>query len=167
MHSRRAGDLGTLAACAGGVPAVQTGLAADPGFRSAFSACVNWLSRTASAQSQAGAAQPPPAPCWRWGPGGPPETDPAPQAHKTDGPQQPLPGPGQPVSFTIHVKSLFRQRDQQSMSFAPGLWSCDDASGHAADTLGRLQEGSMLCDGVWPAGKIEVFKHWTGTGIQP
>jgi CDGSH-type Zn-finger protein len=150
-----------------GTAADQAGLPADPGFRSAFSACVDWLARTAFAQSQPGAPQPPPAPHWRWGPGGPPETGPAPQAHKTDGPERPLPGPGQPVSFALHIKSLFRQRDQQSMSFALDLWSYDDVRAHAADILGRLQEGSMPCDGAWPADKIEVFKHWTDTGMQP
>jgi CDGSH-type Zn-finger protein/truncated hemoglobin YjbI len=150
-----------------GTAADQAGLPADPGFRSTFSACIEWLSRTALAQSQPGAAQAPPAPRWHWGPGGPPETGPAPQADKTDGPEQPLPGPGQPVSFAAHIKSLFRQRDRQSMSFAFDLWSYDDVRARAADILGRLQEGSMPCDGAWPADKTEVFKHWTNTGMQP
>lgn len=51
-----------------GTEADQTGLPADPGFRSAFSACVDWLSRTALAQSQPDAAQPPPTHHWHWGP---------------------------------------------------------------------------------------------------
>ncbi len=47
------------------------------------------------------------------------------------------------------------------------LWSYDDVRADAAGILGRLQEGSMPCGGVWPADKIEVFRHWTGTGMQP
>ena len=71
------------------------------------------------------------------------------------------------MSFAVHVKSLFRQRDHQSVSFALDLWSYDDVRAYAADILGRLQEGSRPCDGVWPADKIEVFRHWTDTGMQP
>jgi truncated hemoglobin YjbI len=150
-----------------GTAADQTGLPADPGFRSAYSACIDWLSRTALAQSQPGAPQPPPAPHWNWGPGGPPETGAAAHADQAGRPEQPLPGPGQPVSFAVHIKSLFRQRDHQSMNFAFDLWSYNDVRARAADILGRLQEGSMPCDGAWPADKIDVFKRWANTGMQP
>jgi hypothetical protein len=53
------------------------------------------------------------------------------------------------------------------MSFAFDLWSADDVRGHATDILKRLQDGSMPCDGTWPAAKIEVFQRWTETGMQP
>jgi hypothetical protein len=36
---------------------------------------------------------------------------------------------------------------------------------HADDILERLQQGSMPCDGAWPAERIEVFKRWTETGM--
>jgi CDGSH-type Zn-finger protein/truncated hemoglobin YjbI len=143
----------------------QAGLPTDPGFRSAFTACVDWMSRTALARPQPDPARSP-APRWRWGPGGAPGPDPAPDPSKTDGSEPPPPRPGQPVSFAAHVKPLFRQSDRQSMSFALDLWSCDDVRSHAADILTRLQEGSMPCDGAWAAGKIEVFKRWTNTGMQ-
>ena len=152
----------TLAAAA----ADQAGLPADPGFRSVFAACIDWMSRTALARPEPGPA-PSSAPRWRWGPGGPPEPDPAPHASKTDGSEQPLPGPGEPVSFAAHVKPLFRPSDRQSMSFALDLWSWDDVRSHAADIFARLQEGSMPCDGAWAVGKIEVFKRWADTGMQP
>ena len=45
------------------------------------------------------------------------------------------------------------------MSFAFDLWSADDVRGHATGILKRLQDGSMPCDGAWPADKIEVFQR--------
>ena len=71
------------------------------------------------------------------------------------------------MSFAAHVKPLFREGDRKSMSFAFDLWSADDVRGHATDILKRLQDGSMPCDGTWPAAKIEVFQRWTETGMQP
>jgi CDGSH-type Zn-finger protein/truncated hemoglobin YjbI len=145
----------------------EAGLPADAGFRSAFSSCAEWVSRTATAQPQPGtaAAGQPPAPGWDWGPGGPPATPAAGQADAPDEP--PLPRPGRPVGFAAHIKPLFRQRDRQSMSFAFDLWSYADVKTRAQDILARLQNGSMPCDGAWPAARIEVFRRWTDTGMQP
>jgi CDGSH-type Zn-finger protein/truncated hemoglobin YjbI len=144
----------------------ETGLPADAGFRAVFSSCAEWLSRAAPAQpgtdGQAG-----PLPRWDWGPSGAPAAQPAPAADEAGTAAEPLPGPDQPVGFTAHIKPLFRQRDRQSMSFAFDLWSVDDVRTRAAGILTRLQEGSMPCDGAWPAEKIEVFQRWTNTGMQP
>jgi hypothetical protein len=129
---------------------------------------VDWLSRAALAQTHPGTAQPPvTVPRFDWGPGGPPAAQAAPAADESPGSERPLPGPEQPVGFAAHVKPLFRQRDRQSMSFAFDLWSCDDVRARAAEILARLQEGSMPCDGAWPAERIEVFQRWTSTGMQP
>jgi hypothetical protein len=38
---------------------------------------------------------------------------------------------------------------------------------HAAEILEHLENGSMPCDGAWPADRVEVFKRWTETGFQP
>jgi hypothetical protein len=38
---------------------------------------------------------------------------------------------------------------------------------HAAGILERLRDGSMPCDGTWPADRIEVFQRWTETGFPP
>jgi hypothetical protein len=104
-------------------------------------------------------------PRWDWGPGGPPA---APAAETGEpGEAAALPGPEEPVSFATHIKPLFRERDRQSMSFAFDLWSFQDVSSRAAEILGRLQDGSMPCDGAWPAAKIEVFQRWADTGLQP
>jgi len=78
-----------------------------------------------------------------------------------------LPAPGEPVSFDAHIKPLFRDRDRQSMSFAFDLSSADDVRTHAAGILQRLQDGTMPCDGAWPADQIAVFERWTVTGMEP
>ena len=78
-----------------------------------------------------------------------------------------MPGPDEQVSFAAHIRPLFRERDRQSMSFAFDLWSHDDARAHASGILQRLQDGSMPCDGAWPAARIEVFRRWAETGTQP
>jgi len=149
-----------------GTAADEAMLPADPAFRSVFSACVDWASRTALAQPDAG-RRPAMAPRWGWGPGGPPTASPADQAADQEDEPADLPGPDQLVSFAAHIKPLFRESDRKSMSFAFDLWSADDVRGHATDILKRLQDGSMPCDGAWPAAKIEVFQRWTETGMQP
>jgi hypothetical protein len=132
-----------------------------------LSSCLEWASRTALALSLAGAApRQVPVPRWDWGPGGPPAPPAAAQEQEQAGAAV-LPGPGEPVSFAAHIKPLFRERDRQSMSFVFDLWSFEDVSSRAAEILSRLRDGSMPCDGAWPAAKIEVFQRWTGTGCQP
>jgi truncated hemoglobin YjbI len=131
-------------------------LPADPQFRAALTAYLEWSSR-------AGDASPP---SWDWGPAGPPVEEAA-RASTDDQAAVSLPGPGEAVSFAAHIKPLFREHDRQSMSFAFDLWSRDDVQAHAADVLRRLADGTMPCDGAWPAGKIEVFKRWTESGFQP
>ena len=50
-----------------GLAADDAGLPADPEFRSAFAAYVEWGTRIALANSQPGAQAPPEAPVPRWG----------------------------------------------------------------------------------------------------
>ena len=150
----------------------EAGLPGEPEFRSVFSACAEWGSRAAAAQSQPGAAGSPPlaTPRWDWGPAGPPATA-GPAAGEagteTEEAGKPLPGPDEPVGFAEHIRPLFRERDRQSMSFGFDLWSYDDVRARAAGILARLQDGSMPCDGAWPAARIEVFQRWTQTGMRP
>jgi truncated hemoglobin YjbI len=148
----------------------EAALPADPEFRAVLSSCLEWASRTALALSQAGTdPQQVPVPRWDWGPAGPP-APPAPaqdDAAAAAAAAAELPGPGQPVSFAAHIKPLFRERDRQSMSFAFDLWSFEDVSSRAAGILGRLRDGSMPCDGAWPAAQIEVFQRWADTGRPP
>ena len=146
-------------------------LPADPAFRSVFASCADWLSRAALPQGQAdpatehGRAPEAAPPVWSWGPGGPPAAPT--ETGQRDTPEPLLPGPGDKVSFAAHVKPLFRRRDRQSMSFAFDLWSYDDVRARAADVLARLEDASMPCDSAWPASKVEVFRRWTSTGMQP
>ena len=71
------------------------------------------------------------------------------------------------MSFAAHVKPLFREHDRKSMTFAFDLWSQADVQAHAAGILERLRNGTMPCDGAWPAEQIEVFQRWTESGCQP
>jgi CDGSH-type Zn-finger protein/truncated hemoglobin YjbI len=133
-------------------------LPADPQFRAALTSYLEWTSR-------AGDAKPP---AWDWGPAGPPAEAPASQASTADQQEAiPLPGPDETVSFEANIKPLFREKDRQSMSFAFDLWSYDDDKAHAAEILAHLENGSMPCDGAWPADRVAVFKRWTETGYQP
>jgi CDGSH-type Zn-finger protein/truncated hemoglobin YjbI len=146
----------------------ETGLPGDPEFRSVFASCVEWLSRAALAQPGTGAGMGP-APRWGWGPAGPPAASDAPGAgqQEEDAEEPELPAAGQPVGFAAHIKALFRERDRQSMSFAFDLWSYGDVRARATGILARLRDGSMPCDGAWPAAKTEVFQRWIDTGMQP
>ncbi len=140
----------------------EAGLPGDPAFRSAWSSCIEWLSRSAA---QAGHAKADTVSRWDWGPAGQPA--PAQQEpSQNSGEPALLPGPGEPVSFAAHIKPLFRPHDRQSMSFAFDLWSHADVTSHAGEILRRLQDGSMPCDGGWDPGKVEVFKRWAETGTQ-
>ena len=75
-----------------------------------------------------------------------------------------LPPADQPVSYGQHIKPLFRTTDRQSMAFAFDLWDIDDVRANADAILGRLQEGTMPCDGGWSSDKVELFGRWIATG---
>jgi hypothetical protein len=76
---------------------------------------------------------------------------------------QPSP-PDEPLHFDEDIKPLFRERDRDSMRFAFDLWSFDDVSTHADAILGRLEAGTMPCDGAWPAERVAVFRGWIDAG---
>ena len=75
-----------------------------------------------------------------------------------------MPAEDQPVSYDQHIKPLFRTTDRQSMAFAFDLWDIDDVRANADAILGRLQEGTMPCDGGWSSDKVELFGRWIATG---
>jgi hypothetical protein len=68
------------------------------------------------------------------------------------------------VTFADDIKPLFRERDRESMRIAFDLWSYDDVSENADAILERLQEGSMPCDGAWPADRVALFAGWVEAG---
>jgi truncated hemoglobin YjbI len=141
-----------------GQAADEAGLPADAEFRGALAAFLEWDSRADGS----------PPPRWGWTAAGPPDTTRA-DTTAASQPDQPvvLPSPEETVSFATHIKPLFRERDQKSMSFAFDLWSYDDVPAHAQEILARLQNGSMPCDGAWPADQVAVFQRWMDSGMQP
>jgi hypothetical protein len=50
------------------------------------------------------------------------------------------------------------------MRSAFDLWSHDDVTTHAHAILGRLRDGSMPCDGAWPAEQLAVLERWIREG---
>ena len=70
----------------------------------------------------------------------------------------------EPMHFEQDIKPLFRERDRSAMRFAFDLWSHDDVSSHADAILGRLEAGTMPCDGPWPAERVTVFRQWIDGG---
>ena len=71
------------------------------------------------------------------------------------------------LSFERDIKPLFREKDRTSMSKAFDLWSATDVAAHGEAILGRLRDGSMPCDGPWPAGQVQTFATWLGAGALP
>jgi CDGSH-type Zn-finger protein/truncated hemoglobin YjbI len=151
--------------------AQDAGLPNDPEFRSVFSSYIEWGSRLAVENSQPGAKPPEhmPMPHWDWntaaGPPGSRISALAP-AQESQEPAAVLPGPDEPVSFEMHVKTLFRHRDRQSMQFAFDLWAYEDVKQNAHAILERLRNGSMPCDGAWPAEKVKAFDRWIEGGMR-
>jgi len=70
-----------------------------------------------------------------------------------------LPAAGEPVTFGTHIKPLFRARDRQSMRFAFDLWSYADVKSHAEAIVGQLSAGSMPCDALWPAERVDIVQR--------
>jgi hypothetical protein len=66
--------------------------------------------------------------------------------------------------YAQDIKPLFRQKDQESMSRAFDLWSYDDVSTHADAIVAKLRDGSMPCDGAWPADRVDLFQRWIDAG---
>jgi CDGSH-type Zn-finger protein/truncated hemoglobin YjbI len=149
----------------------DAGLPNDAEFRSALGSYIEWGSRLAVENSQAGARPPEhmPMPHWDWhtaaGPPGARISALAPPQPAE--PEAELPAAGEPVSFERHIKPLFRASDRQSMSFAFDLWSYQDVREHADAILDRIRAGTMPCDGAWPQARIDALQRWADTGQAP
>jgi CDGSH-type Zn-finger protein/truncated hemoglobin YjbI len=145
----------------------EVGLPADAEFRAAFTAYLEWGSRIALENSQPGVHPPPhmPVPRWWWVC----DAEPWSRSHATNDavPEEsapPLPDADEPLSFEVHIRSLFRERDRDSMRFAFDLWSRDGVAEHADAILEQLRAGTMPCDGAWPQERVTVFERWVSTG---
>ncbi len=149
--------------------AQEAGLPNDAEFRAAFSSYIEWGSRLAVENSQAGSTPPGRMPMPRWGwttAAGPPDHRVSAVAPASEGMEEAptLPGPDEPVNYTDHIKGLFRPKDRQSMQFAFDLWSYADVSRHAEAIMDAVSEGSMPCDGPWPPERVEVLQRWIDIG---
>jgi CDGSH-type Zn-finger protein/truncated hemoglobin YjbI len=144
----------------------EAGLPADAEFRAAFVAYLEWGSRLALENSQPGAKPPPqmPMPRWWWVCDATPGSRVSALAPEVEDEAPSLPGPDGAISFSAHVRPLFRRVDRQSMLFAFDLWAYDDVVRHAAEILRRLENGTMPCDGAWPQTKVETFRRWVESG---
>jgi CDGSH-type Zn-finger protein/truncated hemoglobin YjbI len=143
-------------------------LPSDPEFRAAFVAYLEWGSRIGKENSQQGALPPPhmPVPRWWWVCNATPGSRISALAPPEDVQQSvALPGQDEPVSFTQHIKPLFRRMDKESMSFVFDLWSCSDVRTHAQEILRRLDNGTMPCDGAWSSEKVALFRRWIDSGM--
>jgi hypothetical protein len=69
------------------------------------------------------------------------------------------------VSFERDIRALFRPEDIEEMSWAFDLSSYDDVREHAEEIQARLAEGTMPCDGAWPAENVERFRQWIDAGM--
>ena len=74
------------------------------------------------------------------------------------------PSPGA-VTFAADIRPLFREKDRDSMRGAFDLWDHDDVVTHAAAIGAKLHDGTMPCDGAWPAKQVEVFDRWVDQGF--
>jgi hypothetical protein len=72
--------------------------------------------------------------------------------------------PSPEFSFDADIKPLFREKDRDSMRRAFDLWSYTDVKTHAAAIAERLKNGSMPCDGAWPAEQVATFEGWIENG---
>jgi hypothetical protein len=45
------------------------------------------------------------------------------------------------------------------------LGSYDDVRANSEGILVRLEDGSMPCDGAWPAADIDRFRAWIAAGF--
>jgi hypothetical protein len=68
------------------------------------------------------------------------------------------------MSFDSDIKPLFREKDRDSMRRAFDLWSYADVQVHADAIAERLKNGTMPCDGAWPAAQVGIFERWVEQG---
>jgi hypothetical protein len=68
------------------------------------------------------------------------------------------------VSFEHDIRPLFREKDVESMSAKFDLSSYGDVRANSAAILEKLADGSMPCDGAWPAAQVALFRDWVNAG---
>ena len=71
------------------------------------------------------------------------------------------------VTFARDIRPLFRDGDVRSMSSVFDLSSYDDVRANAEVIYTRLADGTMPCDGAWPANDVARFRAWIDDGFAP
>lgn len=73
------------------------------------------------------------------------------------------------VSFAADIRPLFRNSPDIDMmrEYGLDLSSYEDVKTHADEICGRLEDGSMPCDGPWPEEDVELFRQWIEEGLVP
>ena len=73
------------------------------------------------------------------------------------------------LSFAQDIRLLFRETDVEEMMDVAGfdLSRYEDVRERAQDIYERLDDGSMPCDGSWPADQVAKFKQWMDGGMAP
>ena len=72
------------------------------------------------------------------------------------------------ISYASDIRPLFRDFDINSMKRTRlDLSNFEQVSAKADIILGRLESGSMPCDGAWPEKDIETFRQWIKGGKLP
>ncbi|HEX2663548.1 MAG TPA: hypothetical protein VHM93_12005 [Candidatus Acidoferrum sp.] len=73
------------------------------------------------------------------------------------------------LSFAKDIRPLFRDDpDVSSMKdYGLDLSSYSHVKTKAQSIYGTLVDGSMPCDGAWPAERIALFKKWMDEGMAP
>jgi hypothetical protein len=73
----------------------------------------------------------------------------------------------QDVTFAQDIRPLFRERDVSSMSSRFDLSSYDEVVANSESIYERLADGTMPCDGAWPAADVQRFRTWMDSGLAP
>jgi len=74
-----------------------------------------------------------------------------------------------PLSFTTDIRPLFRDIPDvgEMQAFGLDLSSYEQVKALASEIYSRLEDGSMPCDGAWPAERLALFKRWMQEGGRP
>jgi hypothetical protein len=71
------------------------------------------------------------------------------------------------LSFARDIRPLFRDDDVEAMRYAFDLTRHEDVRANAQAIYERLADGSMPCDGAWPADRIALLRRWMDEGSAP
>ena len=67
--------------------------------------------------------------------------------------------------FEADIKPLFKEGDRSSMMFRFDLWDVEDVRDHAEEIHRTLANGSMPCNGPWPAEDVTLLRTWIDAGM--